>query len=408
MLGIIKEHKQILIDFIYSFIAYALPTIVLQFVIQPIIAEKLSANGNGLFIALFSVLKLMINVFIMPLANLRLLRKKDCEKIDTLNAYFNFLFIMATSCAVLIGSFFYAFYRELSFEIFDIIRFLIILMLMGIHDYYMTAFRLLLNYKKIVIDNCLIVAGYGIGIFIFIKTGVWEYIFICSYSFGTAYIFLNTNLWKSYPSTKCGNNLLHQYGELSASDLLKNISTYCDRLMIYPVLGGYDVSVYNAATVVSKAISVVSAPLRNVLLSYLVNHDKLSISEKKIKKILLFTISGFAAVFIVFCGFSFIVCLFLYPKYVASARPYILIVTLAILIETCGAILNIILLRFAKTKIQTIIAALKLGVYLIAVILLTVVLKIGLWGFCMAILLADIVYIVAVFVALKKYIEFAK
>ena len=97
MLGIIKEHKQILIDFIYSFIAYALPTIVLQFVIQPIIAEKLSANGNGLFIALFSVLKLMINVFIMPLANLRLLRKKDCEKIDTLNAYFNFLFIMAFS-----------------------------------------------------------------------------------------------------------------------------------------------------------------------------------------------------------------------------------------------------------------------------------------------------------------------
>ena len=67
MLKFIRAHKKILIDFIYSFVAYGLPTVVLQFVIQPLIAGRTTADANGLFVTLFNVVKLMAGVFIVPL-----------------------------------------------------------------------------------------------------------------------------------------------------------------------------------------------------------------------------------------------------------------------------------------------------------------------------------------------------
>ena len=405
MIKYIKAHKKIFKDFIYSFIAYALPTVVLQFAVQPLIANRTSADENGLFVALFNVVKLMVGVFIMPLANLRLLRKQDCEKTVALNSFFNFLFLIAISCTALIGSIMNGFYRNLSFDVYDILKLLLVLILMGTHDYFMIEFRIALNYKKIVIDNCLIVIGYGIGMLIFAKTGIWEAIFIAGYLFGAAFVLIDTKLWRSKPGTKEGRYLVRQYTELSASDLLKNASTYCDRLIIYPVLGGFDESVYNAASIVSKAISVISSPLRNVLLSYIVNNNGLTISKKKIRKIVFPAVAVFAVAFLAFWGFSTLACDLLYPKYADFARPYIPMIIITIMIETSGAIMNIALLRFAKTGVQTIISALKLAVYLVAVLILSVLLKTGLWGFCIAILLANLTFTGAVVIGLRKNIN---
>ncbi len=406
MLSYIKAHKRIIIDFAYSFIAYALPTIMLQFVIQPLIAGRTTADENGLFVTLFNVVKLMVSIFIMPLANLRLLKKQECEKDIRINSFFNFLFVIAISATILIGTGLNGFYRNFSFNIGDIMRLLIILILMGIHDYYMISFRLVLNYKKIVIDNVLIVIGYGLGMLLFVRTGLWEFIFITGYLFGTFYVLLNTTLWKSIPNTGHGKGIARQYGELSASSMLSMTSIYCDRLIIYPILGGFDVSVYNSAAVVSKAISVISAPLRNVLLSYIVNNNGIVISKKKIKKLLPISIIAFAFVFGVFWIFSYFACELLYPKYAAAAMPFIPVITFAVMIQMVGAIMNIALLRFAETKVQTIISAIKLGVYLIAVFVLAVVAHTGLWGFCIAILLADITYVLAVITGLRKNISF--
>lgn len=406
MLRIIRRYKRIIKDLCYSFIAYALPTVVLQFAVQPLIADRVTADENGLFVALFNVIKLMIGVFIMPLANLRLLKKQECKTNEKINAYFNFIHIIAVTITVVVGSGLNIFYRGFKFDLGALIRLGIIILLMAIHDYHMIAFRLVLNFKNIVIDNCLIVIGYGIGMFLFTVTGYWECIFICGYFIGTIFVLLSTNLWKAIPILKCEENIIRQYGELGVSDLLKNSSTYCDRLIIFPVLGGYDVSVYNAAAVVSKAIAVVSSPFRNVLLSYIVNHNGITISKRKIKKIIPIMICSLLVVFFAFWGFSAVSCKILYSKYAGSAMKYIPVITAAIIVETLGAILNILLLRFDKTYIQTIISALKLGIYLLAVLLFAIILKMGLWGFCIAILLADFIFLIAVLLFLKRIINF--
>lgn len=401
---VIKEHTKIIKDFLYSFVAYALPTIVLQFIIQPLIADRVSSESNGLFIALFNVLKLLTGMLIMPLANLRLLKKNETEKERDLNSFFNFLFLIIVSLSVIFGTVLNSSYRHFEFTTGNMISFATILLLMSVHDYYMIAYRIILDYKKIVIDNIAIVIGYGVGTVAFLLTGLWEIIFIIGYLFGTVYVLATTSLWKSIPKARISkrNSVVKEYSELSVSALLTNASTYCDRLIIYPVLGGYDVSVYNAAAIVSKAISVLSAPLRNVLLSYIMDQDGLNINKKKLKKILFVYSAVFILLFCVFYLFSIIACNFLYPQYAVEARHYIPIIILAIMIETTGAIMNIALLRFAAAKVQTINSAIKLATYLLAIALFAVVFKMGLIGFCLSILLADLMFTTAVVLGLKN------
>ena len=43
---------------------------------------------------------------------------------------------------------------------------------------------------------------------------------------------------------------------------------------MYPILGGNSVSIYNAASVVGKAIQLISVPIERVLLSYISKNNK--------------------------------------------------------------------------------------------------------------------------------------
>ena len=49
--------REIIKNIVLNFFSYALPTFVLQFVVQPIIARKLGADLNGQYLTLMSTLK---------------------------------------------------------------------------------------------------------------------------------------------------------------------------------------------------------------------------------------------------------------------------------------------------------------------------------------------------------------
>lgn len=401
----LKSNNKIVTDFIYSFFAYALPTVVLQFVVQPLVAGRLDATDNGLFITLYNVVKFSISIFIVPLANLRLLKKNDCNKNDSLNQFFNELFIIASFLVVLLGSIMNVFYRKMTFTAGDILRLTIMLLLICIHDYYMVEFRLIVNYKKIVVDNIFIVIGNFIGVFLFMHIGYWELIFILGYLFGTIYVLCNTSIWKKVSNKDKSSNIVKSYVDLSTSSLLSTASVYCDRMIIFPFLGGFEVSVYNAAAIVSKAILVISSPLRNVLLSYIVGHDNLEISKRKLKKIIPLSLLITILTFLAFWGVSSVACNILYPKYASYAKLYIPVIVFAVIVETVGEVLNIILLRFEKTKTQTILATIKLVAYLVCILLLPIVLKLGLMGFCFATVISSSAYTLAIIIVLKKIIK---
>lgn len=401
----LKSNKRLIVDFFYSFVAYALPTFALQFIIQPIIARMTDADTNGLFISLFSVVKLCVSVLIIPLTNLRLLNKESGKRGTRCDKSFNSILFFSICVALLALAVSNAMLNPKS-DVVDYLLLSCFLILICLHDYYSVEFRLILNYKKILIDNTLIIVGYGIGSILFWLTQRWQFIFIMGYVFGTIFVFLSGSMWKCGFGRRNAKTILPKYGQLGLSAALSNATVYCDKLIIYPALGGYSVSVYNSAAVVSKAISVLSAPLRNVLLSYIVDRKTLHINKKKLKKGIWIAIGGLLAVYICFYFASVILCRFLYPAYYQDALHYVPLITAAIILETSAGIMNIVLLRFAKAKLQAIISAMKTISYVLSVLIFSIILKMGLLGFCIASLCANIIQVVLVTVSLKKYIEF--
>jgi len=397
--------KRPIVDLLYSFIAYALPTFVLQFIIFPFVARRLSADANGLFLALFNAVRLFVSLLIVPLSNIRLLKKKECLADPQSEKGFNFLFVFVTGMAVVLVSFLGLFYYGWEFDVFAIMRLLAVLVLLAAHDYFAISFRININYRSILIDNVLIAVGYFVGIGLMLVWEYWELIFICGYAFGLSYTFIKTNLWQKGIKLFAKKQTVKEYGQLSVSSGLNNATVYCDKMLIYPLIGGYSVSVYNAAAVVSKLMSLISVPLRNVFLSYIVDADSIRVSGRKWKKLLLVIAGGTVVIYGGFYGASVFLCRFLYPQYFSAALTFIPIILLAILFETYAGLLKVYLLRFEKTVLQVITSFVKIALYLLSVLILNVVCKYGLMGFCLSILIADCVHFIIVLLYFLKNIK---
>ena len=385
----IKRYKKPIVDLIYSLFAYALPTLVLQFAIYPFLDARLPSEENGLFLTLFNVVRLCVSLFITPLANIRLLKKNDCAENTAQDKGFNFIFASVLCLSALIVTGLGIYYYGAAWGVFEILRLILVLALISAHDYFSIAFRVNITYKAILVDNLMIIIGYGIGIALMIFFGYWELIFISGYALGLLFTLVKTKLWRRGIRPTLGRKTLSEYAQLTASTGLNNSITYCDKMIIYPMIGGESVSVYNAAAVVSKMMSIVSVPIRNVFLSYIVDVNRVNVGKKKIGKLLAIFGIGTVGLYGAFYVAGVLFCKILYPKRFDEALGFIPIILLAILFETYSGIMKVYLLRFEKTVLQVITSCIKIAAYALGIVVLVWALDMGLAGFCFAILIAD-------------------
>ncbi len=393
-----KKSKGPIIDLIYSFTAYVLPTFVIQFLIFPLIARRLTPENNGLFLALFNAVRLCVSLFIIPLSSIRLLKKKECIEESKFEKGFNFLFLTVTAISLVIVIVLGLFYYKWVFDFYAMLRLIAVLILLATHDYFAIAFRINIDYKKLLIDNLMIVLGYAVGIFLMLQFGYWELIFLSGYVFGLVYALTNSNMWRAGVQRFIKKETIKEYCQLSISSGLNTSTTYCDKMLIYPLIGGLSVSIYNAAAAVSKMMALVSVPLRNVFLSYIVDTDKVTISKSKQKKIAYIFIGASILIYGAFYLASIILCNFLYPQFYEDALGFIPIILLAVLLETYAGLLKVYLLRFENTLLQTITSCTKVSVYLLCVLIFNVVFRFGLTGFCLSILFSEFVHFTMVLI----------
>ena len=401
-----KRYQKIIKDVSYSLVAYALPTFALYFVVQPVIARYLSGEENGLFLTILSIIRYITNILITPLATLRLLEKSQCIANNELNSKFNHIYAIVTIIGVVVtGCIVFAYSNGTG--IANILLSLVFLLFLFFHDYYYIAFRIIIDFKKITIDNALIVLGFFVGLGLFTFFHYWQLVFITGYLTGSIYVFVQARkilqIGKMQRSKTPEIN--KKYVELSATSVVGYSITYLDKLLIYPILGGNNVSIYNAANVVSKVISVISIPVRNVLLSYIVDKDKIEIGRKPYRRIIALTPIVMALLVFVFSWIGVILCKYLYPMFYDEAVKFIPLVVGAIVIKTIYGIVNLILLQFAKTFLQTLISIISLVLYLAFVFVFTFVLHMGLWGFCWSTLLTASVCFVIVIILAKRHVK---
>lgn len=401
-----KRYQKIIKDVSYSLIAYALPTFALYFVVQPVIARYLSGDENGLFLTILSIIRYITNILITPLATLRLLEKSNSIANNQLDGKFNYIYTIVTIIGVVVtGCIVFAYSN--STGIVNILLSLVFLFLLFFHDYYYIFFRIIIDFKKITIDNALIVLGFFVGLGLFTFFHYWQLVFISGYLAGSIYVFVQAR--KALQIGKIHRiktpEINKRYINLSATNALAYSITYCDKLLIYPVLGGNNVSIYNAAGVVSKVISVISVPIRNVLLSYLVDKEKIVIGRNLYRRIIVLTPIIMALLVFVFSWIGVVLCKFLYPMFYSEAVKFIPMIVGAIVIRTTYGTVNLILLQFAKTSLQTIISIIRIVVYLAFVYIFTFVLHMGLWGFCWSTILTACVCFVMIIGLTRRYVE---
>lgn len=377
--------KRVIVDMVLNLISAAIPIFVLQLMILPLLASRMGGDEYGLFITILAMLNMIPSTFGNVLNNVRLLYEEKYRE-NYLEGDFSVIFLIyevISAVLVLGGSIYY--YQKIVFT--DMLLIMIISALWAAREYYIVAFRLAINYKAILMNNVFLCTGYIIGYMLYLLCEKWQVIYIAGYSLNLLYIFRKSVLWKeNIRATRFFWQTFFKSVILVIATLLPRLITYADKLIIYPLLGGTVVSVYYAATVFGKIISMVVSPVAGVILTYLSKVKKKN--DDMFKGILL------VGAIICVCGYLLIIMLsrpvltLLYPQFVNEAMKYISITSATAVISAYISLINPFLMRFFDMSWQIIINILTIIVYISSTLVLINSQK--LYGFCWGGLLSNI------------------
>lgn len=394
MIGNDLMKRKIITDVLLSMIATFIPMFALQFLILPQVALRTSAEVYGQVITIVALMNLSASSFGSVMNNTRLIRFKEYE-ILKIQGDFNILLLIAVIGNILVmvaGLFYYG--QSLSFFILATVVINSILMVLS--SYASVEFRIKLNYKNILLNNVLLFFGYLIGYFVFLITGYWVVIYLFGLGFSILFILIKTNILREpFKKTHLFKVTTTQTSILFVSGILVALSAYVDKLIIFPLLGGAEVSIYYTATILGKTIALAVGPITGVLLSYLAHMNQFSNHNFKLL-IVISTVVGIIGFWFVMLVSEPILTI-VYPQYVGEALKYIHITTLSIIITIIGNVINSVLLKFVNVKWQIIINGIYMTVYIpVSMLLLSMY---GLMGFCVGILIASIIRLLIMILA---------
>ncbi len=390
--------KSVIKNLLFSFCSYALPLATLQFVIQPIIASRLGAELNGQFLTLMSINYFLIGITATVLNTVRMLQHEKYEKqgyVGDFNIYFS---AYALILLVFMPLLFVLYTGRL--DAIDILLYVIVGILYLYHDYIFAQYRLELQYGKILVNNIIIVVGYFIGLALFFWLGYWQIVIITAYLMSGIYDFCNTTfLREPIRRTPLLKDTSKKVAYYTGAHMLSSFVTYCDKLLLYPLLGGTLVSIHSTAAMVGKLLMLLSSPLSSVLLGYLVRAKNLKVKFSA-KLIAIIAFGGCAAYFAcLLVGYP--LTDLLYPDWAAESQKYIPLTILGSLLALMAHLVNTIVIRFFKASFQMKFQAINLVVHL--AVCLTLLHFFSLWGFCIGVVCSNLIRLVVLTFVIFKY-----
>ena len=389
--------RKIVGDMALNVIATAIPIAVLQLIILPMLSREMKGDEYGLVITFLSIFGIIPDALGNVLNNIRLIyNDRYCEKriAGDFNIILSFMVIFDLIVITIL-----TIYYEGSINTINIIMMILASILRLLKEYYIVFFRIIINYKAIVINNILMALGYFIGYFLYCLTDYWQLIYVVAPAVSLIYIIYHCNLWKEPLSlTPLFKTTSVQTIWLFISALLARITTYADRLVLYPLLGGTAVTVYFVATILGKMISMIVGPVNSVVLTYL--------AKVKTKNNNIFKRAFISGSIICVIGYIFCVILskpilgFLYPQYISEGLHYIFITTGTAVVGAQIGLISPFIMKFFDMKWQIIINA---GTAIAYVVICLILLRLfGLIGFCIGTLLTNLIkMIIMIFIYIK-------
>lgn len=381
--------KMIAGDMIINIIATIIPIFILQFVLLPLVANSYDEYHYGLMLTLISLITVSVQSFSVSLSNSRLLLDEQ-YKAEGLSGDFNILMIVYSVMnifIVVIGTFLY----EGKFTLINISLIIIFSVIQLIRRYLLVAYRLEINYKGILYSNIILIIGYLFGMLLFFIFEGWQLIYILGEIFSLIYVLKNTTLIKEpFKTTRLFASTTKHGLIILAASFLGTATTNIDRLLLYPMLGARMVTIYYVSTLFGKTISMLVGPINNVILTYISKMKKFEVDTFK----LLLTTASILGLFsyIIIILVSEPILKFLYPLYFDNAMKLIYITTLTAIVIMLCTVINPIVMKFCNIKWQIGISSINIIVYFVFAFYLVDLF--GIYGFCVAALIASIVNLI--------------
>lgn len=382
--------KQIFNDVFLNIIATMIPLFVLQFIIQPFIARVVGAEIYGSILFVLGVINIAVGVFGNTLNNSRLIDNYKYYQIKGDYPIILIFFAFASSFFSIVIPQIY----RISMDGFSSFFLASTTICAVVVSYLSVEFRILLKYKKILGGKIFLTIGYLLGTLLFVKFRRWEIIPFMGHGFELVYCFNTTTLWKEpFSITKNIRTTLLRIFFLVLSASMGAFFPYLDRLIIYPIFGGAELSAYYSASIIGKTIGLVIGPLGGVLLSYISHRAYIKLREFMLYSTTIITIGVV----------GFFSCLWiskpliglLYPDLLEASIPFIPFTIGSSMVGIYYTLIWPIVLRFGHNYFPLIITFLKGVTYIgFAVIFIQ---KYGVIGVAYASLLSSIVQAVTVF-----------
>jgi len=354
------KKKKFLIDSLLNIISAALPLLILQLISYPLIARVVGGEEYGLIITLISVITVVSFPLGNVLNNIRLLRDEEYKEANE-EGDFNPLLLGSSFVSILL-IIYISFYIDSSLEILDFILLSLITVASLWKEYLIVTFRLVLNYKGILLNNIFMSLGYLIGSGIFLYLGNWQIIYFTGLLFSLIYILRHTSLHKEKFRFSNLFKITASKGlALYIANLLKNVLSYADKLILLPLLGPVTVAIYYSSTILGKIISMMINPVNSVILSYLVKVDNISL-KNVIKMFSVSTIIGvFGYILTVWISPYFLG--FFYKDWAEESLELVYITTATAIVGVLSTVLQPFNLRFNKISWQIYLSGIHLVAY---------------------------------------------
>lgn len=390
-----NKYKSFINDFVLNLISNAVLLIIIQLVIFPLISDETSQVRFGEIVALYGINNVIVIFLGNTLNNIRLLNQDN-------DAGYSILLYGTNMTAIFLILVFTQFYGA-TFSKIDITLLIIFTILSNSRAYLTSFYRIKLKYKSILIQNLWIAVGYFLGLFVYKNFyDQWLIMFLLGELFGMGYMIYTKNplLKDFYFNKNYDKKIASKFYRLSFANSISSVLNYLDRFTIIPILGSYNMSIFYAASSISKIFTMLITPMNNVLLTYTSNSRE-QLNRKNLLRVTSLLITGCVPLFFVINFISKIIIEMLYPSLYSNAAVLIPVISVGILTNSLASFLNPFILKYYYINTQMIIQIIYGTFYVFLSIVLSVFL--GVKGFAIAFSCSMIIKLVLQIIVIKKF-----
>lgn len=342
---ILKTHRFFLKDASLNMVAFAIYIFSQQILLLPILARILDANSYANIIIFINIMNVFCNVLGGQLGVTHQLQKKQYEKQeDERNDFAIFMLIFSFLITICFG----VILSCMRFEKISIVFLTFTVLISNYRLYIRYYFRINSKYNFTILQNIFYMFGMlaGLGL-LKVMDCMWLPVFMAEV-FAFAYtLFVIPTPKFALKKSLYFNKTAKRYLGLGSADVLTNMVTLVDKLLVFPLLGAYSLAVYNAGTSISKVTALIMNPLNEVLLVRLSKAREKGLAGL-LKMLIIVSLIVSIIMFVLLIPIIYVFSYILYRQYLDAICTIIFLLSLRCAIGITTSVMKSFILRYAK------------------------------------------------------------